>query len=91
GIPLIVDNTFGLGGWLIRPIEHGADIVVHSATKWIGGHGNTIAGVVIDSGKFDWVHSGKYPTFTEPSEGYHRLKFSEAFGPVAFTIKCRVE
>ncbi|KZT67502.1 putative O-acetylhomoserine-lyase [Daedalea quercina L-15889] len=91
GIPLIVDNTFGLGGWLIRPIDHGADIVVHSATKWIGGHGTTIAGVVIDSGKFDWVRSGKFPTFTEPSEGYHGLKFSETFGPIAFAIKCRVE
>ncbi|KAH9927613.1 O-acetylhomoserine ami [Fomitopsis serialis] len=91
GIPLIVDNTFGIGGYLIRPIDHGADIVVHSATKWIGGHGNTIAGVVIDSGKFDWVRSGKFPTFTEPSEGYHGLKFSETFGPIAFAIKLRVE
>ncbi|PCH34662.1 O-acetylhomoserine ami [Wolfiporia cocos MD-104 SS10] len=91
GIPLIVDNTFGMGGYLIRPIEHGADIVVHSATKWIGGHGNTIAGVVIDSGKFDWTRSGKFPTFTEPSEGYHGLKYSETFGPIAFAIKCRVE
>ncbi|KZT00118.1 O-acetylhomoserine ami [Laetiporus sulphureus 93-53] len=90
-IPLIVDNTFGMGGYLIRPIEHGADIVVHSATKWIGGHGTTIAGVVIDSGKFDWVRSGKFPTFTEPSEGYHGLKYSETFGPVAFAVKCRVE
>ncbi|OSX63010.1 hypothetical protein POSPLADRAFT_1033612 [Postia placenta MAD-698-R-SB12] len=90
-IPLIVDNTFGMGGYLIRPIEHGADIVVHSATKWIGGHGNTIAGVVIDSGKFDWARSGKFPTFTEPSEGYHGLRYSETFGPIAFAIKCRVE
>ncbi|CCM00194.1 uncharacterized protein FIBRA_02222 [Fibroporia radiculosa] len=91
GIPLIVDNTFGMGGYLTRPIEHGADIVVHSATKWIGGHGNTIAGVVIDSGKFDWTRSGKFPAFTEPSEGYHGLKFSETFGPLAFAVKCRVE
>ncbi|KAI0791404.1 O-acetylhomoserine ami [Abortiporus biennis] len=90
-IPLIVDNTFGLGGYLIRPIEHGADIVVHSATKWIGGHGTTIAGVIIDAGKFDWAASGKFPSFTEPSEGYHGLKFSETFGKIAFIIKARVE
>ncbi|ELU37639.1 O-acetylserine sulfhydrylase/homocysteine synthase [Rhizoctonia solani AG-1 IA] len=73
-IPLIVDNTFGAGGYYVRPIEHGADIVVHSATKWIGGHGTTIAGVVVDSGKFDWVASGRFPGFTEPSEGYHGMK-----------------
>jgi len=91
GIPLIVDNTFGLGGYLVRPIDHGADIVVHSATKWIGGHGNTIAGVIVDSGKFDWTRSGKFPSFTEPSPGYHGLKFSETFGPIAFIIKARVE
>ncbi|CAL1702717.1 unnamed protein product [Somion occarium] len=90
-IPLIVDNTFGLGGYLIRPIEHGADIVVHSATKWIGGHGTTIAGVIVDSGKFDWAASGKFPSFTEPSPGYHGLKFSETFGPSAFIVKARVE
>ncbi|KAF9006122.1 Cys/Met metabolism PLP-dependent enzyme-domain-containing protein [Cyathus striatus] len=82
GIPLIVDNTFGMGGYLIRPIQHGADIVVHSATKWIGGHGTTIAGVIIDSGKFDW---------TKASEGYHGLKFSETFGAVAFAVKVRTE
>jgi len=91
GIPLIVDNTFGAGGYLIRPIEHGADIVVHSATKWIGGHGTTIGGVVVDSGMFDWTKSGKFPTFTEPSEGYHGMKFSESFGPIAYIIKLRVE
>ncbi|KAG8923347.1 Homocysteine synthase [Tulasnella sp. 417] len=91
GIPLIVDNTFGAGGYIVRPIEHGADIVVHSATKWIGGHGTTIAGVVIDSGKFDWIQSGKFPGFTEPSEGYHGMKFSEIFGPVAFASKLRLE
>ncbi|KAI0259175.1 O-acetylhomoserine ami [Gloeopeniophorella convolvens] len=89
-VPLIVDNTFGMGGYLIRPIDHGADIVVHSATKWIGGHGTTIAGVVIDSGKFDWT-SGRFPSFTSPSEGYHGLKFSETFGNVAFAVKLRVE
>ncbi|KAI0300702.1 O-acetylhomoserine ami [Multifurca ochricompacta] len=89
-IPLIVDNTFGMGGYLIRPIEHGADIVVHSATKWIGGHGTTIAGVVIDSGKFDWT-SGRFPSFTTPAEGYHGLIFSETFGNIAFAVKLRVE
>jgi len=91
GIPLIVDNTFGMGGYLTRPIEHGADIVVHSATKWIGGHGTTIAGVIIDSGKFDWTKSGKFPGFTEPAEGYHGLKFSETFGAAAFAVKVRTE
>ncbi|KAG8951466.1 Homocysteine synthase [Tulasnella sp. 424] len=91
GIPLIVDNTFGAGGYIIRPIEYGADIVVHSATKWIGGHGTTIGGVVVDSGKFDWTKSGKFPSLTEPSEAYNGLKFSEAFGPTAFAIKLRVE
>jgi O-acetylhomoserine/O-acetylserine sulfhydrylase len=91
GIPLIVDNTFGMGGYLVRPIDLGADIVVHSATKWIGGHGTTIAGVVIDSGKFDWTRSGKFPSFTSPSEGYHGMVFSETFGAVAFAIKLRVE
>jgi len=91
GIPLIVDNTFGMGGYLIRPISLGADIVLHSATKWIGGHGTTIAGVVIDSGKFDWARSGKFPSFTSPSEGYHGLIFSETFGSIAFAVKLRVE
>ncbi|EKM76361.1 hypothetical protein AGABI1DRAFT_115905 [Agaricus bisporus var. burnettii JB137-S8] len=91
GVPLIVDNTFGMGGYLIKPIQLGADIVVHSATKWIGGHGTTIAGVIIDSGKFDWVKSGRFPSFTEPSEGYHGLKFSETFGAVAFSTKVRCE
>ncbi|KAG6372599.1 Cys/Met metabolism PLP-dependent enzyme-domain-containing protein [Boletus reticuloceps] len=91
GIPLIVDNTFGMGGYLVRPISLGADIVVHSATKWIGGHGTTIAGVVIDSGKFDWTRSGKFPSFTSPSESYHGLIFSETFGSIAFAVKLRVE
>ncbi|QRV95403.1 Cys/Met metabolism PLP-dependent enzyme [Ceratobasidium sp. AG-Ba] len=90
-LPLIVDNTFGAGGYYIRPIEYGADIVVHSATKWIGGHGTTIAGVIVDAGKFDWAASGRFPSFTEPSEGYHGLKFSETFGPLAFAVKLRVE
>lgn len=96
GIPLIVDNTFGAGGYLARPIEHGADIVVESATKWIGGHGTSLGGVIVDSGKFDWG-SGKFPLFTEPAPGYHGLNFYEAFGPqspfgnIAFIIRARVE
>ncbi|KAG5649571.1 hypothetical protein H0H81_003049, partial [Sphagnurus paluster] len=91
GIPLIVDNTFGMGGYLIRPIALGADIVVHSATKWIGGHGTTIAGVIVDSGKFDWAKSGKFPSFTSPAEGYHGLVFTETFGKVAYAVKLRTE
>ncbi|KAK0533585.1 Homocysteine/cysteine synthase [Tilletia horrida] len=90
GIPLVVDNTFGAGGYFVRPIDHGADIVVHSATKWIGGHGTTIAGVVVDSGKFDWKKSGRFPQFTEPSEGYHGLKFWDTFGAITFAIYVRV-
>ena len=78
-IPLIVDNTFGAAGALIRPIDHGADVVVQSATKWIGGHGNSIAGVIVDAGTFDWGN-GKFPLFTEPSEGYHGLVHWDAFG-----------
>ncbi|WP_242345803.1 O-acetylhomoserine aminocarboxypropyltransferase/cysteine synthase family protein [Anaeromyxobacter terrae] len=97
GIPLIVDNTFGAGGYLVRPIEHGADIVVESATKWIGGHGTSIGGVIVDSGKFDWAASGKFPVFTEPSPGYHGLVFNDVFGPkgpfgnIQFIIRARVE
>ncbi|TGZ77736.1 O-acetylhomoserine ami [Ascodesmis nigricans] len=92
GVPLVVDNTFGAGGYLIRPIEHGADIVVHSATKWIGGHGTTVAGVIVDSGKFDWgKHAARFPQFVEPAEGYHGLKFWETFGPITFAIRVRVE
>ncbi len=97
GIPLVVDNTFGMAGLICRPIDYGADIVVESATKWIGGHGNTIGGVIIDAGTFPW-DNGKYPEFTEPSPGYHGLKFWDTFGPdgvlganVAFIIKARVE
>jgi O-acetylhomoserine (thiol)-lyase len=96
GIPLIVDNTFGCGGYLCRPIEYGADIVVQSATKWIGGHGTSIGGVIVDSGKFNWGN-GKFPLFTEPSPGYHGLNFQEVFGPegnfgnIAFIIRARVE
>ncbi len=96
GIPLVVDNTFGCGGYVCRPIEHGADIVVESATKWIGGHGSSIGGVIVDSARFDWSN-GRFPVFTEPSPAYHGLKFAEVFGPdgpfgnIAFIIRCRVE
>ncbi len=95
-IPLIVDNTFGAGGYLFRPIDHGASIVVESATKWIGGHGTSIGGVIVDSGKFNWGN-GKFRTFTEPSEGYHGLVFWDVFGTdgpfgnIAFNIRARVE
>ncbi|ORY37325.1 O-acetylhomoserine/O-acetylserine sulfhydrylase [Neocallimastix californiae] len=90
GIPLIVDNTFGMGGYLVQPIKHGADIVVHSTTKWINGHGTAIGGVIIDSGKFDW-NNGKFPNISEPSPSYHGLKFIEAFGNLAFIYRCRAE
>lgn len=95
-IPLIVDNTFGAAGYIFRPIEHGANIVVQSATKWIGGHGTSIGGVIVDAGNFNWGN-GKFPLFTEPSEGYHGLKFWEIFGSdgpfgnIAFIIRARVE
>ncbi|KAG7440172.1 O-acetylhomoserine ami [Guyanagaster necrorhizus] len=91
GIPLIVDNTFGMGGYLVRPLDFGADITVHSATKWIGGHGTTIGGIIVDAGKFDWKKSGKFPGFTSPSEGYHGLVFWDTFGPVSFAVKVRTE
>ena len=96
GIPLVVDNTFGAAGYLGRPIDHGADIVVASATKWIGGHGTSIGGIIVDSGNFDWRNE-KFPGFTEPSPSYHGLVFSETFGPdspfgnIAFAIRARVE
>lgn len=97
-IPLVVDNTFGAGGYLFRPIEHGANVVTASATKWIGGHGTSIGGVIIDGGNFNWGN-GKFPQFTEPSEGYHGLKFWDVFGEnnplglpnIAFIIRARVE
>jgi O-acetylhomoserine/O-acetylserine sulfhydrylase len=95
-IPLVVDNTFGAAGYLFRPIEHGANIVVESATKWIGGHGTSIGGVIVDAGNFNWAN-GKFPQFTEPSEGYHGLKFWDVFGTpgpfgnIAFIIRARVE
>jgi len=95
-IPLVVDNTFGTGGYLFRPIEHGANVVVEAATKWIGGHGNSIGGVIVDGGNFNWGN-GKFPQFSEPSEGYHGLNFWEVFGAdgpfgnIAFAIRARVE
>ncbi|MEM8982303.1 MAG: O-acetylhomoserine aminocarboxypropyltransferase/cysteine synthase [Pseudomonadota bacterium] len=95
-IPLIVDNTLGCCGYVCRPLDHGADIVVESATKWIGGHGTSIGGVIVDSGRFDWS-SGRFANFTEPSPGYHGMKFAEVFGPdgpfgnIAFIIRARVE
>jgi O-acetylhomoserine (thiol)-lyase len=96
GLPLVVDNTFGAAGYTCRPIDHGADVVVASATKWIGGHGTSIGGVIVDSGRFDWGN-GKFPVFTEPAPGYHGLNFWETFGPkgpfgnIAFIIRARVE
>lgn len=87
-IPLIVDNTFGTP-YLFRPIEHGADIVVHSATKFIGGHGTSLGGVIIDSGKFDWIDSGKFPQLTEPDSSYHGIKFAEAVGAAAYVTRIR--
>lgn len=97
-LPLIVDNTFGAAGYLFRPLEHGANIVVESATKWIGGHGTSIGGVIVDGGNYNWAN-GKFPQFTEPSEGYHGLKFWDVFGEgnplglpnIAFAIRARVE
>lgn len=87
-IPLVIDNTFATP-YLVRPIEYGADIVVHSATKFIGGHGTTIGGVIVDSGKFDWEASGKFPSLTEPNPSYHGVSFTKAVGPAAFVTKIR--
>lgn len=95
-LPLIVDNTFGAGGYLFRPLEHGANVVVESATKWIGGHGTSIGGVIVDGGNYNWGN-GKFPAFSEPSEGYHGLVFSDVFGVggpfgnIQFIIRARVE
>ena len=88
GLPLVIDNTFGTP-YLIRPIEHGADIVVHSATKFIGGHGTTLGGIIVDSGKFDWKASGKFPAFAEPNPSYHGVSFVDAAGPAAFVTYVR--
>ncbi|HCW03793.1 MAG TPA: homocysteine synthase [Clostridium sp.] len=90
GIPLIVDNTFATP-YLIRPIDFGADIVVHSATKFIGGHGTTIGGVIVDAGKFNWAESGRFPGFTEPDPSYNGIKYYEALGALAYIIKARVQ
>ncbi len=87
-IPLVIDNTFGTP-FLIRPIEHGADVVVHSATKFIGGHGSTLGGIIVDSGKFDWKASGKFPQFTEPNQSYHGVSFVDAVGPAAYATYIR--
>jgi len=97
-LPLIVDNTFGAGGYLFQPLKHGANIVVHAATKWIGGHGTSIGGVIVDGGNYNWGN-GKFPQFSEPSEGYHGLNFWQVFGEgnplglpnIAFAIRARVE
>ncbi len=95
-LPLIVDNTFGAGGYIFKPLEHGANVVVESATKWIGGHGTSIGGVIVDGGNYDWGN-GKFPQFSEPSEGYHGLVFSDVFGVngpfgnIQFIIRARVE
>lgn len=88
GLPLVIDNTFGTP-YLIRPIEHGADIVLHSATKFIGGHGTTLGGVIVDAGSFDWATNGKYPWISEPNPSYHGVKFTEAAGPAAFATYIR--
>jgi O-acetylhomoserine (thiol)-lyase len=90
GLPLMIDSTFATP-YLCRPIEYGADIVMHSATKFIGGHGVAIGGVLIDSGRFDWAKSSKFPTLTEPYAGYHGLTFAEEFGPAAFVMRARAE
>ena len=90
GVPLMIDNTFATP-YLCRPVEHGADIVMHSATKFLGGHGTSIGGILVDSGNFDWEGSRRFPTLTEPYEGYHGLDFAEEFGPAAFVMRARAE
>lgn len=90
GVALIVDNTFGMGGYLLRPLEWGAALVTHSLTKWVGGHGAVIAGGLVDGGNFPW-ENGRYPLLTEPQPGYHGLKLTEAFGELAFIVKARVD
>ncbi|ODV80174.1 O-acetylhomoserine ami [Suhomyces tanzawaensis NRRL Y-17324] len=92
GVPVVIDNTFGAGGFLVRPIDHGADIVVHSATKWISGHGTTIGGVIVDSGKFPWMdYPEKFPDITQPNEGYDDQVFGAVFGPAAFIMAARLQ
>ena len=90
GIPVIIDSTYQTP-YLFKPLENGADIVVHSLTKWMAGHGSSMAGILVEGGKFDWLKTNKFPTMTEPYEGYHGLSFAEEFGPVAFTMKARAE
>ena len=90
GIPLVIDSTYQTP-YLCRPLEHGADIVVHSLTKWMCGHGSSMAGILVEGGKFDWMQNDKFPDMTKPYEGYHGLSFAEEFGPVAFTMKSRAE
>ncbi|MDE6482384.1 MAG: aminotransferase class I/II-fold pyridoxal phosphate-dependent enzyme [Rikenellaceae bacterium] len=91
GVPLVVDNTFGCCGYLCAPLKLGADIVTASATKWIGGHGTSMGGVIVDSGRFDWTTGGKYPGLSEPSESYHGICYTETFGSAALIAKCRAE
>ena len=90
GLPLMVDNTFA-SPYLCRPIEYGADIVMHSLTKWLGGHGLALGGIVVDAGRFDWTASGKFPTLSEPYAGYHGINFAEEYGPAAFSMRARAE
>lgn len=90
GVPFVVDNTFGAGGWLCNPLEWGADIIVDSATKWINGHGTAMGGIIVDGGTFDWSN-GRFPQIDGPDEGYHGLNLRQAFGPAAFIAKCRVD
>lgn len=90
GLPLAVDNTF-LTPWLLRPLDVGADLVVHSATKWLGGHGLALGGILVDGGRFDWGASDRFPTLTEPYEGYHGINYAEEFGPAAFAMRARTE
>ncbi len=90
GVPLILDNTIP-SPYLVNPIEHGADLVIHSLTKFLGGHGTSIGGIIVDGGKFDWAASGRFPEFTQPDESYHGLVYSQAFGNLAFIIKARVQ
>jgi O-acetylhomoserine (thiol)-lyase len=89
GVPLVVDNTFATA-YLCRPIEHGANIVIYSLTKFMGGHGNSMGGAIVDAGNFDWSRSGRYPLLSEPNDSYHGMKLYETFGPIAFAIACRV-
>jgi O-acetylhomoserine (thiol)-lyase len=90
GIPLMIDATYQTP-YLCKPFEHGADIVIHSLTKWMAGHGSSMAGIIVEGGNFDWMQNEKFPTMTQPYEGYHGLSFAEEFGPTAFTMKARAE